>query len=765
MLTQLGTAKLPTQPSTVLHTPSATFVGTLHGQLVPYDNKLLAASHAIPLTNASIDHVLPLGATYLVLSHHNAVLYDQMFEEIDRLPFNDISSVDSHPKGLVITTGGSMIVYNRDLEMIEHHKVGERLIMVKTIPNGLICASSSSFYQWKDNEVIKLDIPTGMGFRLRKRDVSIVPVDNDGVIVSRGTSFLHRAGKTTPLEINGKPMSFIAPFLITLTRNHIHLYDLDNTLWDSVLFPNVLDVSICGRTIIAISKDTISRYDLQHDDDIIDDIQDLTKAITLLSKMSYEGKDAKLRNLELQYGIQLFNKGLKKHAMNKLTQFGGDPSIVIPLFPQVAFPTISSEVTPQVDESDLRLLTHFLTTTRRKLSRTPDIYRIFETPLAELRTNVDTTLFNCYITSNPGLIGSLLRLPNHCDSTHVIQVLKEREMSRELIDWYYTNGDHAHVLEMLHDDSQIVSYLGRLKDDDLDLVIKFSKPLIDKEEGVALTIFIEGQHSDTFDRLKVMKFLRNWTKIERIYLEYLIFEMQEQREIVHTTLILLYLSSLKDSTPETGTLTHEKLIQVLQMGKYDANNIIKKVPKNEPFVRTIVLSTLGKHDEVLAIFVNELKDPMGAINHTRSHTETFMKLLKLFKADADTKSILQLLSRVTPTVPIKNVFRTIPEVSIQELQPFLTKTIRKSQHEQNTTLLHKNLLDVHRIAVSYQLTTKENRRAVVNADTKCDVCGKPIGGSVLTYDQQGTVRHFGCKKPAATCRKLKTISMDEFVTL
>jgi hypothetical protein len=62
---------------------------------------------------------------------------------------------------------------------------------------------------------------------------------------------------------------------------------------------------------------------------------------------------------------------------------------------------------------------------------------------------VDTCLFRVYLDSHESLVGPLLRVRNFCEAVVVERELLKREKVSELVDLYFTTGEHRKALELL----------------------------------------------------------------------------------------------------------------------------------------------------------------------------------------------------------------------------------------------------------------------------------------------------------------------------
>lgn len=782
MLTHTAHAALPEPPSTVLATAQFTIVGTYTGKILQYGPSLTQLA-AIQLVTSPIKTILPLENNFVVLlANGEVILYDGTLGELERLPFKGVTSVDVlmlKVPVVAITTKSTVIVYSYydHLEMSAQHKFPEKVSHVKVIRQDLlIVASNSSFYKVEE-EVVKLDLSTG--FSLLTKAVSIIPTPKSVILARGGTKAIYDENGIHPLQIQGSPVGLISPFIISTTGNHIHLTDLaDTKSWKQVQLNKVQFVATTDRNIIAVSSDTISSWSLKDDEDIINAIRDPQEAINLCQQMTYKGQQLKLRQLQVQLGVALYQKGSVSQAINKFIQFSACPMDVIALYPDyISSPSVVS--TGEIDESRIRLLTHFLTDSRRKLAKllnvqdgelsyregslTLDAFTDFKHTVEEVQTAIDTTLFKCYALINPGLMGSLIRVENHCDPQLVVKTLRQRNAISELIDFYFKRGLHTEALHMLSDSNEaLVRYLQRLKGDQLDLIIQYAESAINSDEGYGISIFMDSPFSDTFDRMKVMRYLDKHPNLKRIFLEYIIYELHERATIFHTKLAEIYLDAVK---PDPEDIVYKKLYKFLQSGNYDKQQIMHVFPTSEApslvLLKTFVLSRLGHHEQVIRIQINELKDNSMAIQYIKEHNTAglYTFLISLFQKKNDTQAILQLLSSANATAPVGMILEMLPHLKVAELQMYLTKSIRIQHKNKQWTLLEKNLLDVERISTACSLAEDESAKLVIDGDTYCRVCGKRVGGSVLQWDVDGKVRHFGCKRLS---NKLKVITMDEW---
>ncbi|PVZ99677.1 hypothetical protein BB558_004318 [Smittium angustum] len=143
-----------------------------------------------------------------------------------------------------------------------------------------------------------------------------------------------------------------------------------------------------------------------------------------------------------------------------------------------------------------------------------------EVPIAAMARFVDTTLLKVYLECAPSLAGSLVRVENYCNVQECEELLLGLERYKDLIDLYFGKGLHRSALELLYrrgnnpDEVLLegtmptVSYLQKLPETQLDLIIEFSHWIFEKSmlemENSTNNISSKGELDDTFHPLKLV---------------------------------------------------------------------------------------------------------------------------------------------------------------------------------------------------------------------------------------------------------------------
>lgn len=818
------------------------YVGTNGGALVIYEitlqNKLSEKRRIPNLVNGSIESIMGIEDAFVVLSNGSVSIFDTTTISLqETLPFKQISHISSYKSKkssyLAISTKFMIIVYiwtGDQFEVIKQYKLQDKIITFEIITEELIIAASNSqFYSLRPSSPFE---PKRIQFHSQysffNQQTSIIPSGNE-VLLAKG-SHASKIGlydvvdfKGTHWDFNPQSIEFISPFLLLFTGNHVRFMDFANLkIYQTLPIAKVSLFHSQGEKIVFTSRDSILLYQFGPLEKIINVLEkeNLQQAIELVQQLNisqYADKSLKLRSLEIESGIQLFNSKRYAAAIRKFSEFMAPPMKVISLFPSY----ISGKASPgksanHEDEDDthdfdpmaIQLLTHYLSDIRRKFNKvlvaegneidyhdsklTPSAFTEDKYSLDEIRTLIDSTLFRCYTEMNSGLIGSLVRVDNYCDTDLVVSTFKSKNMINELIDFYYKKELHEEALELLvklSKDSNlpdlVVKYLQKLKNDNLGLVLKYADWPISIMESYGIEIFLNSQYAESFNKKQVIDYLASKSQnLERIYLEYIIVELGDETRVFNTRLVEIYYECLKHEDDKQDSIYYKKLYTFLQSGNYDASQVLKMVPNDEHdhlrLLKTFILKRLGHHEEALKILVLEIHDSKSAIHYinelfskdTKLGTKYFLRLITLFWKNDDKASILQLLSTSKDSnIPLVDILKTLPpDFKVFEIEQVLIKSLRLQQRFNSFSNLSKNLRVVENVKIEEQLLDLQKQKVeVISNETKCQVCRSFLANSVLSRFPDGTLVHFGCAKAYESLKdsenkniKLKTIKLKDY---
>ncbi|CCH46116.1 hypothetical protein BN7_5704 [Wickerhamomyces ciferrii] len=799
------------------------YLATSTGSIVIYDNQLQLIKTIENFNNGAIDKILSIQDTLITLSNGIVSIYDlTTLQLLESLPFKQVLNISKYNDFLGISTKSLIIIYHYtqgQFEVIKQFKTMDKPLEFEFInQDSIIYGSNSQFYYYNNNQSIKL--PFKSQFSIFNQISNIIPYDGI-VILNKGSqilkyNYIENTSTTINLSFIPNHIISIKPFLICCTKNHIHILDSNHlSLYQTIHIPTIQQISYINNEIIIISQNKIHQFKLSSFDKIINQLTklDQSKSIEFINQLSpsqYPEKSLKLRSLEIEIAKTQFYEQNYKFAIQKFIDFIAPPMIVLNLYPSylTGIKSDKEQEEPQIDSQAISYLINYLSDIRRKFNKVlgsqDNTIEFLDSKLNiesftqgtysinEIQSSVDTALFKCYLELNSGLIGSLVRIDNYCDPDLVINTFKSKNMINELIDFYNKKSMHKQALELLFELSQdskdpgaIVSYIQKnLKNDHLDLILEYSDWCISISESWAIEIFINSLYSETFNKFKVWKYLNTKSiNLEKIYLEFIIEELDEQSKILNTRLIEIYFELLSNDTkPES--IYFNKLQKSLQFQNYDflkTLEILSKYQENNSLnlLKTFILKNLGNHKESLNILVKQLNSPHEAINYAQSLFNTdddaqkwVLFLINLFwDYNKDKSSIMELLSKSQNSIQLIDILNTLPiDLKISEIEQVLIKNLRLQRKFYTKSLLTKNLSTLEALKIEDELFQKQSGSVeIILNETRCKQCNAFLGNSVLKKFPNNDLIHFGCLKNyeqelefKMRSRKLKTIKLKDY---
>ncbi|OBZ90217.1 Vam6/Vps39-like protein [Choanephora cucurbitarum] len=395
-------------------------------------------------------------------------------------------------------------------------------------------------------------------------------------------------------------------------------------------------------------------------------------------------------------------------------------------------------------------------------------------------TLVDTSLLKSYMMTNDALVGPLLRVQNHCDVKECENILMDKKKYKELVDLYNCKGLHARALDLLEKlgkesdgplrgVSPTIRYLQRLGLDHFDLVLQYSKWVLEKDPELGMDIFIDDlAEVEILPREQVLQHLESISGDLAIrYLEYVIEVLHDESPEFHNRLVIAYLDSITKNKKiandaEKKNNIRARLIAFLTDSScYKAERILSRLPMDGLFEeRAILLSRIGQHDQALDIYVYKLQNYAMAEEYcTKVYQEDptkgekmYLTLLKVYLQPSNnqkplTEPALDLLAHHGSHIDASQVLAILPtSTKLYGLFPFFEKYIRESNKNRNMNMVVKNLLKAEQIQVEDQLMFYRSRAVKITEDRMCPQCNKRIGNSVFAVFPNGVVVHYSCKE-------------------
>ncbi|XP_017764075.1 PREDICTED: vam6/Vps39-like protein [Eufriesea mexicana] len=550
----------------------------------------------------------------------------------------------------------------------------------------------------------------------------------------------------------------------------------------------------------------------------------LALKLTSLSNISEEEKTKQIYKIQTLYAHHLFHTKQFQEAMDQFLKIGTDPYEVIMLFPDLVTSSsnnseVSDPTLPKLEghnlEMGLRALIVFLTEVRLKLTD-KDKDNIKEKSLIEGKRNmtavateqllkiIDTTLLKCYLQTTDALVAQLLRL-NHCHLAEAEKTLLKHQKYPELIILYQTKGHHRKALELLEkhakeNDSSLkgtagtIQYLQHLGKDHIDLILKFAGWVLNDDPEQGLRIFMEDiKEVEQLPRPKVLDYLLRCHKdLVITYLEHVVHVWEDTNPSFHNVLIHQYKEKClacmsKSATPaekETGQHIRQKLQQFLEKSAhYTPETILVHFPFDSLFEeRAIILERLGRHQQVISIYISLLNDIPKAIEYCYNVYTRYKKnvdkqkqfdgddevyallIQQLLKPDnegvltgcnpeiqktaqPDLEMALQLLeehaSKINPLKALEVLPNTVP---IGRIKHFLEVSLQETLNARRRVQVLKSLLYAEHLQVQEQRIHYESHNILMTEFNICPVCKKRFGNqSAFARYPNGDIVHYSCQ--------------------
>ncbi|KAF9984824.1 Vam6/Vps39-like protein [Mortierella antarctica] len=400
---------------------------------------------------------------------------------------------------------------------------------------------------------------------------------------------------------------------------------------------------------------------------------------------------------------------------------------------------------------------------------------------------VDTALLKSYMMTNERLVGSLLRVTNHCNLEETESLLLKHKKYKELVDFYRGKGQHRKALELLKTvhsspgDMQgvlpTVSYLQRLGAEHFNLILEFGTWILMEDPDLGMKIFIDDEPEiDTLPRFKIIAYLERLSLDLCVqYLEHVIHVLGDETSEFHNTLVVSYLAQIQRDSAVSGnedtSKTKTKLLRFLDESTfYKAERILSRLPVDSCYEeRAILLSRIGQHDQALNIYVHKLRNFQAAEEYCNKNYDSadpsknvYLLLLKVYLKPPNREKpmlepALDILTRHGTHIDPTAVLGLLPaSTRIDQLFKFFEKSIRESNKTKHMDMIVKNLLKAERLQTQEQLTFYRSRRVKITEDRVCPKCHKRIGNSVFAVFPDGVVVHYSCKETMAAMGHWRT---------
>ncbi|CDW53973.1 vesicle fusion protein; vam vps protein [Trichuris trichiura] len=562
-------------------------------------------------------------------------------------------------------------------------------------------------------------------------------------------------------------------------------------------------------------------------------------AETIASGQGSGDRRKRVRDVKFLYAFHLFSKRRFQEAFDIYCEIKADVLYVIGLFPDllpneirrtISYPGPLPTELPKHDmQRALIALTSFLSEIRTNIARRLDLHKkskilpsigvgeslklSSEEEVAQMRNSleiVDTTLLKCYLKYNDILVSSLLRLPdNSCNIAESEAMLKEHGKYSELFLLYERKSMHDKALQLLREQAdeadvgceifdRAVSYLQDLGANHFDLICEYAKWILQEKPELLLKIFTEDcEPVKELNKFKVLEFIQEHCP-ENVtpYLEYVVYQWNDENERFHDILGEKYIKEVKDlymsyGPDQPGTqfpasaekpfallVAEKKLLSFLETSiYYNPEILLVQLPH---FVmheaRAAIFGRLKRHDQVLAIYVNILRDCQSARNYCclnyeeddPSASQLFLRLFQ-FYINPPSNSILGVSYATLPS-PSRMVNQALEvlfefsnrmdtskalaelssNVALADLSIPLQKVILDTLDTTWEAGLKRNVTEMLHAQVQASRMQWQGERIVINHESQCANCQKKIDNSAFVRFADGTLVHYYCFKKEST---------------
>ncbi|XP_050430213.1 vam6/Vps39-like protein isoform X2 [Adelges cooleyi] len=517
-----------------------------------------------------------------------------------------------------------------------------------------------------------------------------------------------------------------------------------------------------------------------------------------ISDESVDDKEKNVAQIRTLYANDLFEKKKYQESMREFLKLKTDPYDVIRLFPNL-LPQNDSDYGEELLEKETEIkivaLIEYLTEVRHNLLKEPvvkglpSVIEPSNNHQEQLLQIIDTTLLKCYLQTNDALIAPLLRL-NHCHLLETEATLKKYKKYSELIILYQTKGLHSKALELLQKQSEnsdsnlrgperTIQYLQNIGSNNIDIILQFSDWVLNKYPEEGLNIFTEDiAEVEHLPRPKVLDFLiRNHKNHIIPYLEHVIYVWGDTNAICHNALIHQYREKLQQydskskQVEQTAHSTKVKLMEFLEQSKYyTPETVLVHFPLDGFFEeRAIVLGKLGRHEQVLSMYVTVLNDIDRAISYCdkvykskdEDSEQIYVTLLRLLidppdswlaglggvtKSAPNLNKVIELLNKNAAQIATPDVLKVLPDqIPLYSIRNFLIIALNKTLGDRRLYQVNRGLLYAKLLKVQQQRILYESQNITLTEFNICRVCKKRFGNqSAFVRCPNGEIVHYSC---------------------
>ncbi|KAF0691797.1 Aste57867_17068 [Aphanomyces stellatus] len=534
---------------------------------------------------------------------------------------------------------------------------------------------------------------------------------------------------------------------------------------------------------------------------------------------------AELQDLHVKYALQLFTHRKYDAAVVQFLESGTSARHVISLFPEELLPR--GYILPQAYH--LPALTgDALATALVALVAYLEGYRArlpSNTPRDDL-VLYDTVLLKAYVLTDAPALAAFCSSTNAADLAESELFLRAHSRWNPLLALYKVHTMHRKALELLEEldlaspgqyAAPTAQYLQTLAD--APLVFEFSHRILSQSPELGLSIFTRRNHPAQKPDIDPAHVLNHLKSIDRVthpeaelpnmlpledgrsiaiaYLSQVIYANEvDIASTLHDELVYLLLDAIDGQRQKRKDAFHPRvhlqkdrlgvlrkaLLAFLQspLAMYHPERLLSRTPPDMLEERAVLLANMGRHEEVLRLYVHDIRDAALAetyCNECYAHQITDASIYTLFL-----QTYLRPPSSTHPSGPSRGpVLRSpllggigmhfvaafmlrhadcIDVATALELLPptleasavaaYLQRVLELKVEKKRNAQVQKQLLKIENLHVRGALLAAHGASVRVDLHSECTVCGRMLDRGPVLYFPDGALLHYACQSSLAT---------------
>lgn len=572
----------------------------------------------------------------------------------------------------------------------------------------------------------------------------------------------------------------VFPFIFLLHSYGVEIRSInDFKLLQDFACQNIRNIDYQNRLLRIITNEGIKEYKLCENDHMIEILQDdIDNIILMIETFTISGKFIKLRKYKLLKAISLISTDFPA-AMSLMIDYLASPALVIQHLPQELSQLFELDES-LIDDNQKTLinqLIRYLTDSRWKLLRLQNNnYTKFYTNGFEISLNVyntdegfnlnkslnlvDNYLFKCYVLTNKKMIIPFLRRNTYCDFKLVETTCNKLQLKEQLVVFYSVKKSYDKCIELLEDHEELLKFFQKLIQLDnppIDLIFNHKEILLEKSNFKKIFVNDDLDYSNIDYKVIIENISNsNLSIFKTEYLEYLVFNLDFHKSEIINELFEIYFT---DAIANFG-----KIQNLFEIGIFNANQILKRLRSmsNSKEIKQLMippLLKLGRYDDILNIFINDLKDVNGCVefclkirkikNNSLSKGLIF-KTIDLCLINKDHHSIINYILN-NPDLDFINfeeiLIKLPKDISMNLMSKFLVMNLKTLNAENNNIIIKNEVLRSNLFNSQLNKINLERKMTKLTQDSRCCKCNKMFNKTeILCFLPNGNILHYKCSK-------------------